>query len=147
MTTTKTRKTDVSVDAFIDQVRPAKRQADARVLVDVMAEVTGEPPAMWGPTIVGFGRHHYVYPSGREGDTPCVGFSPRKAHLVLYGLASAPDVAGLVERLGKHRAGAACLYVNKLEDVDLDAVRELTRRGYAHMASTSVGFLAKRAAN
>lgn len=135
-----------SVAAFLDQVQPAKRQADARVLLDLMAEATSEPPVLWGPTIVGFGRHHYVYASGREGDTPCVGFAPRKANLVLYGLASAPGAEPLLARLGKHKRGAACLYVNKLEDVDLDVLRELARIGYAHMASTSVGYLAKRAA-
>ncbi len=140
-----TRPEAESVDTFIDGVRPERRRADARVLLALMADVTAEPATMWGPTIVGFGRHHYVYPSGREGDTLCVGFSPRKANLVLYGLTSAPDVGSLLERLGKHRPGAACLYVNKLEDVDLDVLRELTRRGYEHMASTSVGFLAKRA--
>lgn len=145
MAENKDRSTGASVDAFLDQVEPRKRRTDAQALIDLMAEVTGEAPALWGPTIVGFGEHHYVYPSGREGDTLCVGFAPRKANLVLYGLASAPESAPLLERLGKFKRGAACLSVNKLEDVDLDVLRELTRIGYAHMSSTSVGFLAKRA--
>lgn len=142
MAASETRPPPANVAAFLAQVQPAKRRADAEALVALMADVTGDAPALWGPTIVGFGTHHYVYPSGREGDTLCVGFAPRKANLVLYGLASAPDSAPLLERLGKHKSGAACLYVNKLEDVDLDVLRELTRSGYAHMTTTSVGFLA-----
>ena len=146
MAENKTLPTDASVDAFLDQVAPAQRQADARELADLMRDVTGEPPVLWGPTIVGFGTHHYLYPSGREGDTVCVGFAPRKANLALYGLTSAPGHEPLLARLGKHKTGASCLYVNKLADVDLDVLRELTQLGYAHMASTSVGYLAKRAA-
>lgn len=136
---TKTQATDVDVDAFLDRVEPPKRRADARVLLDLMREVTCVEPVLWGPTMVGFGDHHYVYASGREGDTFCVGFAPRKASLVLYGLHGAPGSAPLLERLGKFKSSVACLYVNKLEDVDLDVVRELTRLGYAHAVATSGG--------
>lgn len=94
---------------------------------------------MWGPTIVGFGTHHYVYESGREGDSPCVGFSPRKASLSLYGLTSAPESRALLPKLGKHKVGAACLYVNKLSDVDETVLRELTAIGYQYGLRTSGG--------
>jgi hypothetical protein len=90
---------------------------------------------MWGPTIVGFGRYHYKYESGREGDAPSVGFSPRKANLSLYGLTYGPEAAELLGRLGKHKMGAGCLYVNKLDDVDGAVLAELIRNGYRHATS------------
>ena len=91
---------------------------------------------MWGPTIVGFGRVHYKYATGREGDTAAVGFSPRKASLSLYGLTNAPGAAALLGRLGKHKTGAGCLYINRLADVDEAVLAELISLGYRY--STTV---------
>ncbi len=90
---------------------------------------------MWGPTIVGFGQYHYRYGTGREGDSAAVGFSPRKASLSLYGLTYGPEAADLLPRLGKHKMGAGCLYINKLSDVDEAVLTELIRAGYRHVTT------------
>lgn len=139
MSDNKTRPTPVDPYAFVAAVDHPRRREDGRALLTMMREVTGEEPVMWGPTIVGFGTHHYVYESGREGDSPCVGFSPRKASLSLYGLTSAPESRALLPKLGKHKVGAACLYVNKLSDVDETVLRELTAIGYQYGLRTSGG--------
>lgn len=127
----KTGPTDVSVDDFLAAVPDPKRRADAEVVRAVLAEVSGEPAVMWGPSIVGFGAYHYVYDSGHSGDAPLIGFSPRKANLVLYLMAD-PAVKGpLLERLGKHKTGVGCLYVNRLDDLDLAVLRELATASLA----------------
>jgi hypothetical protein len=132
----KTQATEASVADFLDGVEnPARRQDGLRLLA-LMKEHTGENPAMWGPGIVGFGSYHYRYKSGREGDTVAVGFSPRKASLSLYGLTYAPEAAELLPRLGKHKLGAGCLYINKLDDVDEAVLADLIRAGHRH--STTV---------
>src|ERR1035441_8048272 len=113
MAENKTKPTQLSVTAFIDAVADPARRADAKVLVKLMQTATGEKPKMWGPSIVGFGSYHYKYESGREGDAPLVGFSPRKAALVLYGLGSfsASDPSDpLSTRLGKHTTGKGCVH-------------------------------------
>lgn len=134
--TNKTRATKADVGTFIDSVdTSAVRRSDARVLLDIMAQETGQQPVMWGPTIIGFGSYHYRYPSGREGDAAAVGFSPRKAQLVIYGVTSAPGVDHVLERLGKFKRGSACLYINQLADIGLDVLRELIRAGYRHMTT------------
>ena len=98
-----------------------------------MQRVTGEPPTMWGDSIVGFGSYHYVYDSGREGDWFLTGFSPRKRNLSLYIMAGFSDYDELMERLGKHKTGKSCLYVNRLSDIDLDVLEALVRQSVAHM--------------
>jgi hypothetical protein len=123
MAENKTKPTSVPVEEFLAGV-------------EMMTRLTGEPAVMWGPSMVGFGAYHYKYESGREGDALAVGFSPRKSNLALYGLTYAPESAGLLARLGKHRTGAACLYVNKLDDVDLQVLEELITTGYRHMTTT-----------
>ena len=125
----KTKPTNVSVDAFLDGVEHPVRRADGKAVRAMMERVTGEPAVMWGPSIVGFGRYHYRYASGHEGDTCRVGFSPRSAKLVLY-VGGFPDYEALLAKLGKHRRSKACLYVNKLADVDPAVLEELTRRTY-----------------
>jgi hypothetical protein len=118
MAESKTKPTNVSVGAFIDAIADEVRRADAKAIVRVMQRVTGEKPKMWGPSIIGFGSHHYRYESGREGDVPLAGFSPRKAATVLYGLLGTAESEALLERLGKHTTGKGCLYIKKLADVD-----------------------------
>ena len=135
MAENKTRKTGASVEAFLDGVEHARRRADGRVLLEMMKEVTGLAPDMWGPGIVGFGDYHYRYESGREGDFFLVGFSPRKQNLSLYIPSGFPEHDALLAALGKHRKGASCLYVNKLADVDLAVLRELIARGFEHARS------------
>ncbi len=114
----KTQPTKLSVKAFIDALPDQAQRADAKALIAIMQRATGEKPAMWGPSIVGFGTHHYVYDSGREGDSPLVGFSPRKAAIVLYSVKPSDDDDELLGRLGKHTTGKGCLYIKKLADVD-----------------------------
>lgn len=125
MAETKTRPTDASVDAFLDAVAHPVRRADGKALRAMMERVSGERATMWGPSIVGFGSCHYRYASGREGDMPRVGFSPRSSSLVLY-VGGFPGYEALLARLGKHRRSTACLYVNKLADVDWTCSRRLS---------------------
>lgn len=120
----KTKPTKVSPAAFLKRVENEQRRRDGDELLRVMEAITGEPPKMWGPSIIGFGKYHYKYESGHEGDTMIVGFSPRKQNLVLY-LGSVLDNKRLMAKLGKHKRGKGCLYVNKLDDIDRDVLREL----------------------
>jgi hypothetical protein len=132
----KTRPNEKSVEEFLAAVDPG-RQEDCRALVELMREVTGEEPVMWGPSIIGFGSYHYRYASGREGDWFLTGFSPRKRDLTLYIMAGFSKYEELLARLGKHKKGKSCLYVKKLADVDPAVLRELVERSVAHVAKTS----------
>lgn len=121
----KTLPTDASVADFIAAVPDARRRAEAETVCKMLEQVSGEPPVMWGPSIVGFGRYQYVYASGREGIWPIIGFSPRKTALTLYimpGFNARPD---LMARLGKLKSSVSCLYIPRLEAVDSQALREL----------------------
>lgn len=129
----KTKATGVSVDAFLDAVPDSRRREDGKKVRDLMERLSGEPAAMWGPTIVGFGSYHYKYDSGHEGTMCRIGFSPRKAELVLYVLSGTDEEGGLLARLGKHRIGKACLYVKKLEDVDMRVLEALVSGALARM--------------
>jgi hypothetical protein len=135
MAENKTGATGASVEEFLAAVEHPVRHRDGLRLLEMMKEITGEQPEMWGPTIVGFGQYHYRYASGREGDAAAVGFSPRKTSISLYGLTYGPEAAGLLPRLGKHKTGAGCLYVNKLADVDEAVLAELIRTGYRHVTT------------
>ena len=123
----------MNVDAFLVGVENPRRREDARRLLALMQEVTGELPKMWGATIVGFGSYHYRYASGREGDWPVVGFAPRKQNLVLYIMPGFTRYSALLAKLGKHRTGKSCLYVNKLDDIDPRILEELVRESVAEM--------------
>ncbi len=126
----KTKPTEVSVYAFLEGVEHPVRRADGKAVRAMMERVAGEPATMWGPSIIGFGSYHYRYASGHDGDMPRVGFSPRKANLVLY-VGGFPEYEALLAKLGKHKSSKACLYLNKLADVDLDILEEIARRTYA----------------
>ena len=125
----KTKPTQVNVDDFLAAVEKPVRRADAKVMRDMMERVTGQSATMWGPTIIGFGTYHYRYSSGHEGDMCRVGFSPRSANLVLY-VGGFPGFEELLGKLGKHKRSKACLYLNKLADVDLGVLEEITRRTF-----------------
>src|SRR4051794_23775596 len=125
MAENKTKPTSVSVSAFIDALPDETRRADAKALVKLMQRATGEKPTMWGPSIIGFGSYHYTLESGRQGDMPLAGFSPRKAATVLYGMTGFSDSEALRTRLGKHTTGGGCLYIKKLADVDPKALESL----------------------
>jgi hypothetical protein len=123
----KTRQTEVSVSGFIAGLKDEARRADARAIANLMGAASGEEARMWGPSIIGFGVHHYVYESGREGDTPMIGFSPRSAAHVLYGVAGFDGAEALLAKLGKHTRGKGCVYVKKLADVDPGVLDALVR--------------------
>ena len=133
MSELKTRPTYASVEAFIDAVDHPRRREDARTLLELMQRVTGEQPVMWGPSIVGYGSYHYRYASGQEADWPITGFSPRKQNLSIYIMTGFEESDELLTRLGKHKTGKSCLYVNKLADVDLDVLEKLVRASVAEM--------------
>ena len=133
MSELKTRPTGASVEAFIEAVEHPRRREDARTLLELMHRVTGEEPVMWGPSIVGYGSYHYRYASGQEADWPVVGFSPRKQNLSIYIMTGFEASDALLSRLGKHKTGKSCLYVNKLADVDLEVLETLVRASVAEM--------------
>jgi len=137
MSDLKTRPTDESVEAFLNGVENDKKREDAFALLRLMKEVTGEDPTMWGDSIIGFGSYHYRYASGREGDWFLVGFSPRKRNLTVYIMAGFDEYDELLERLGKFKTGKSCLYLNRLEDVDVQVLRELVRRSAEHVAESN----------
>ena len=123
------RPTNAPVEAFLAQVPNDQQREDARRLCAMMEEITGEPPAMWGSSIVGFGTYHYRYASGHEGDSALASFSPRRQHLAIYLVGEFADRHGAaLARLGPHQTGKGCLYIKRLADVDLDALRELIDR-------------------
>lgn len=124
--------TDSSVVDFIEAA-PEKKREDSYALIDLMRDITGEEATMWGTSIVGFGSYHYVYESGREGDMPLAGFSPRSAKFSLYIMAGFSKYEDILARLGKHKIGKSCLYINKLADVDMDVLRELISQSVAHV--------------
>jgi len=130
----KTKPTGQSVDEFLDAIEDERKRADARVIDSIMREATGDDPKMWGPSIVGYGTYHYKYASGREGDWMLTGFSPRARNLTLYIMSGFGGYEETLAKLGKYKTGKACLYVNKLADVDLDVLRELVERSVRQKA-------------
>lgn len=125
MSSLKTTPNNADVHAFLEAVEHPTRKADGFRLYELMNEITGEPAKMWGSSIIGFGKYHYVYESGREGDWMLTGFSPRKQRLSIYIMNGFESHTDALERLGKHKIGKGCLYINKLADVNEDVLREL----------------------
>jgi len=124
----KTKVTEQTVEAFLSQVPDESVRKDCSTLVKLFKKVTGSVPKMWGPSIVGFGKYHYKYDSGHEGEICLTGFSPRKQNLSLYVLGGFPGQDELLKKLGKHKAGKGCLYVKKLEDIDTEVLEEMVKR-------------------
>lgn len=135
MSQNKTQATSASVADFIASVEHSVRRADAEALDTLFREVTGFAPVMWGPSIIGYGRYHYRYASGREGDFLATGFSPRKANLSIYIMPGYGNFDTIMARLGKHKTGRSCLYVNKLADIDMGVLAELIRAGLCDLDS------------
>ncbi len=125
----KTQPTDVTADTFLASVEPERKREEAHQLDQLFREVTGWKPVMWGPSIIGYGQYHYKYATGREGDMCATGFSPRKANHSLYIMPGYADFGEILDRLGKHSTGKSCLYIKKLDDVDLDVLAELIKAG------------------
>jgi Domain of unknown function (DU1801) len=123
----KTKPTNESVEDFLNKIADEERRADCFQVAKIMEEVTGEKPKMWGPSIVGFGSYHYKYDSGREGDWPVTGFSPRKKDLTLYIMMGYEKHTELMEKLGKHSGGKSCLYIKRLSDIHLPTLKKLLK--------------------
>jgi len=126
----KTKVNDASVEGFLNKVEDVQKRKDCFEVVEIMKQVTKEEPKMWGPAIIGFGSYHYKYESGREGDSPQIGFSPRKQNLTLYILLGSDPENPLLETLGKFTTGKYCLYIKKLADVDRNVLQELIKESF-----------------
>ena len=137
MSENKTRPTESDVVDFLNNVEHKTRRQDGLTLLEMMKEITEEDAVMWGTSIVGFGSYHYKYESGREGDMPLVGFSPRKQSMTVYIMPGFDAYETLLGELGKHKIGRSCLYINKLADVDESVLRRLIKESYIHMKETN----------
>jgi hypothetical protein len=133
----KTKPNDQDVEAFLNSVEDEQRRLACFAIKGIMEQVTGAEAKMWGDSIVGFGSYHYKYASGREGEWMLTGFSPRKRNLALYIMSGFDEYDELLDNLGKYKTGKSCLYINKIEDVDLDVLRDLVQRSVRHMIATS----------
>ena len=129
----KTKPTKISIDALLRKIDDEEKRNDCAKLIDIMQKAAKSPPVMWGTSIVGFGTYTYKYESGREGDWPIVGFSPRKQNLTLYIMPGFEEYGDLLEKLGKHTTGKSCLYVKRLADIDLGVLKAIVTRSVAVM--------------
>jgi uncharacterized protein DUF1801 len=132
----KTQPTDQNVAAFLAAIEHPTRREDAQALDQLFRDTTGYEPVIWGPSIVGYGRYHYTYKTGRQGDFLACGFAAQKARLSLYIMPGYQNMGDLLDRLGKHKTGAACLYINKLADVDMAVLAHIIRRGLKQLNAT-----------
>ena len=133
MSELKTKRNDGDVRGYLESVTNKRRREDSLVMLELMREITGEPPEMWGSSIVGFGSYHYKYASGREGDWPVIGFAPRKQSLTLYIMPGFDRYDDLMAKLGKYKTGKSCLYINKLDDVNLEVLKALIAESVEYM--------------
>lgn len=134
----KTKKTEASVADFLSGVEDEEKRADCFAVLEMMRRITGAEPKMWGASIVGFGSYRFKYESGREGDWFIVGFSPRKQSLTLYVMTGFARYDELLAKLGKHKTGKSCLYINRLDDVDADVLGELIESSVEHVKKGAV---------
>jgi hypothetical protein len=132
MSENKTQPTKVAVEGFIATVEIKRRREDAETLLNIYKQATGQPAVIWGPSIIGFGTSEYKYDSGREGTTPTAAYSPRKSNLTLYVGDKFEGAAELYARLGKYKKSVACLYINKLADIDLSVLHQIIEKDYLH---------------
>ncbi len=129
----KTQPTKVTPKRFLESIEHEQRRKDGLELLAFFNRITGLKPRMWGPSMIGYGRYHYRYETGREGDMFITGFSPRKAALTVYIMPGYRDLSDKLARLGKHKTGKSCLYINKLADIDMDVLEEIVHDGIAYM--------------
>lgn len=129
----KTQPTNSDVTSFIAAISDETKRRDSEQLCGIMSDITHEPAVIWGPSIIGFGSYHYKYASGREGDAPASGFSPRKAALTIYLFYGAEQHSDLLGKLGPHTLGKACLYIKRLSDIDLDTLKQLIKVSYTEL--------------
>ena len=135
----KTKPNKIRVEKFLNSVKDEKKRADSFKILELMKKITKEEPVMWGPSIVGFGKYHYKYASGREGDWFLTGFSPRKQNLTLYIMAGFKKYDELMKKLGKYKHGGSCLYINKLEDIDSKVLKSLITESVKYMKNKKWG--------
>jgi hypothetical protein len=135
----KTKPTAQSVEAFLDKVADEQVRDDCHTIIKIMKKVTGSKPRMWGPGIIGFGTYHYKYESGHEGDACLTGFSPRKPAISLYIMGGFSQYESLLKKLGKHKAGKGCLYVKRLEDIDVSVLETLIEKSVTHLKNKYSG--------
>lgn len=133
MAENKTKPTSLKAEDFISQVENPQKRSDSLKVMEMMKEITGKEPVMWGSSLIGFDQYHYKYDSGREGDSLMVGFSPRKQALTIYIMPGFERFDDLMQKLGKYKTGKACLYIKKLEDIDLSILRELISESVKYM--------------
>jgi len=133
----KTKPNEQSVEAFLNRVEDEKKRQDCRTILEIMKQITKAEPQMWGTSMVGFGTYHYKNEGGREGDWFVAGFSPRKQNLTLYIMAGFSQYDELLSKLGKFKTGKSCLYINKIEDVDLKTLKELIKQSVAYVSTLS----------
>jgi hypothetical protein len=133
----KTKQTDASVEKFLSGIADEKKKNDCFTVLEIMKQATRSEPKMWGTSIVGFGSYCYRYQSGRELSWFLTGFSPRKEALTLYVMPGSKGYNGLLKKLGKHKTGKACLYIKRIEDIDLPTLKELIRQSVAHMTKAA----------
>ena len=131
----KTKKNEESVENFLNSIIPEKKKVDSFIILKLMKEITNEEPKMWGESIIGFGDYHYKYKSGREGDWFKIGFSPRKQNITLYLMSGFKKTDSILGRIGKYKTGKGCFYINKIEDVDLDVLKELIQQSYEFISN------------
>jgi len=131
----KTRPTGNSVTHFLNAIQDEKRKQDSYAVLDLMKEITGEPPVLWGSSIIGFGTYHYQYASGREGDWMLTGFSPRKQNLTIYIMSGFEKYDSLLQDLGQFKTGVSCLYIKRLDDIDRDVFKKLIQESVQYMKS------------
>ena len=136
MAAMKTKKNALSVSKFLNAIADDQKRKDCKAVTKLMRNITGEEPKMWGAAMVGFGSYHYKYASGREGDYFVSGFSPRKQALTIYIMSGFRSHASLLKKLGKHKTAKSCLYIKKLEDIDMRVLEQLITRSVKHMRDT-----------
>lgn len=134
----KTKKTKASVTSFLDKITDEQRRKDCQTVLNLMKQATGEEPRMWGSSIVGFGTYHYRYASGREGDWPIIAFSPRKTDLTLYIMPGFEKFESLITKLGKYKTGKCCLYIKRLDDVEIPVLKKLIATSVENLAKQRV---------
>ena len=140
MAEVKTKQNEQNVEDFLNGISDEKRRADCFAVLEMMKKITGEEPKMWGASIVGFGNYRYKYESGREGDWFMAGFSPRKTSLTLYIMSGFTHYDELLGKLGKHKTGKSCLYINKLEDINSEVLEELINDSVENVKKGNITF-------
>lgn len=133
MSEQKTKPTAQSVESFLKKAADDKVRPDCDALIKLMKKATRKEPAMWGPSIIGFGTYHYKYATGHEGDAPLTGFSPRKGNISVYIMPGFAEYEDLISKLGKHKAGKACLYIKRLEDVNVKVLQQLIEKSVHYL--------------